>query len=73
MLARFETVMRTFGCHYNSESDEPIGCGRWGIDLPTIPARRLGPFRTKDEALDYRREFIIRTLKDNGRPEELPF
>jgi hypothetical protein len=55
------------------EITEPLPRCRWVIDLPLIGGKRFGPFRTKDEALDYRREYIIRTLKENSTVEELPF
>jgi hypothetical protein len=46
---------------------------RWVIDLPPIGNIRLGAFRTRDECLDARREYIIRTLSENSTPQELPF
>ena len=50
----------------------PARC-RWAIDLPTIEGKRLGVFHTKEDALDARREYIIRTLRENSTPVELPF
>ena len=56
------------------EPDEPtLPKCRWFIDLPLIGGQRLGAFRTKEECLDARREYIIRTLKENSEPAELPF
>ena len=55
------------------EPDEPIPKSRWIIDLPLIGGKRLGTFRTREDALDARREYIIRTLKENSEPKELPF
>jgi len=55
-----------------SKPDEPIQKSRWIIDLPLIGGTRLGTFRTREEALDARREYIIRTLKENSEPKELP-
>jgi hypothetical protein len=51
---------------------EPNLHGKWIIDLPPTDEIRLGPFRTQQEALDARREYIIRTLSVN-LPKELPF
>ena len=52
---------------------EPAQQSRWIVDIPPRDAIRLGSFRTKQEALDYRREYIIRTIKDTAEPIELPF
>jgi len=52
---------------------EPIRQTRWVVDLPAHPAVSLGSFRTKQEALDYRREYIIRTIRESADPIELPF
>jgi len=55
------------------ESDpEPLQKSRWVVDLPPREAMRLGSFRTKEEALDYRREYIIRSIREVD-PIELPF
>ena len=51
---------------------KPELSGGWIIDLPLIGGKRLGAFRTREEALDARREYIIRTLKENSEPKELP-
>jgi hypothetical protein len=51
---------------------EPTRVSRWVIDLPPRAAMRLGSFRTKEEALDYRREYIMRTIRE-AEPFELPF
>ena len=51
---------------------EPLLKSRWVLDLPPREAMRLGSFRTKEEALDYRREYIIRTIRE-AEPIELPF
>ena len=42
---------------------EPSLKTRWVVDLPPREAMRLGSFRTKEEALDYRREYIIRAIR----------
>jgi len=52
---------------------EPTRHARWIVDIPPCDAVRLGSFRTKQDALDYRREYIIRTIKEAGEPIELPF
>jgi hypothetical protein len=54
------------------ESETSTKQCRWVIDLPPRDAVRLGSFRTKEEALDYRREFIIRSIRE-VEPIELPF
>jgi len=61
--------------HRNNQpsSSEPQTIGRWIVDLPEIGNVRLGPFATKNEALDYRREYIIRKLTETNTAEELPF
>ena len=46
---------------------------RWVVDIPPHEGIRLGTFRTKNEALDYRREYIIRTIREAAEPIELPF
>ena len=51
---------------------EPTRQTRWVVDLPPRDAVRLGNFRTKQEALDYRREYIIRSIRE-ADPVELPF
>ena len=51
---------------------EPLAKTRWVVDLPPREAMRLGSFRTKQEALDYRREYIIRSIRET-EPIELPF
>ena len=52
--------------------NEPVLQSRWIVDLPPIGNIRLGPFRTKQEALDYRREYIIRKLTETNTAVELP-
>ena len=52
---------------------EPAQQSRWIVDIPSREGLRLGAFRTKQEALDYRREYIIRTIKESTDPIELPF
>jgi len=52
---------------------EPSHQSRWIVDVPPRNAIRLGSFRTKQEALDARREHIIRTIKEAAEPIELPF
>ena len=75
MLAKFEQFIDWL-CGHQTETiepdPEPLSKTRWVIDLPQRPATRLGTFRTKDEALDHRREFIIRTIREI-EPIELPF
>ena len=51
---------------------EPSLKTRWVVDLPSRNALRLGGFRTKQEAYDARREYIIRCIKET-EPIELPF
>jgi len=51
---------------------EPLPKTRWVVDLPERPAVRLGSFRTKQAALDYRREYLIRQFAEYD-PVELPF
>jgi len=67
------SLMRLFRRYEDPEPDEPIPRCRWVIDLPPIGNIKLGAFRTKEECLDARREYIIRTLKENSEPKELPF
>ena len=55
-----------------AKPDEPVRQSRWIVDLPPIGNIRLGPFRTKQEALDYRREYIIRKLTETNTAVELP-
>jgi len=50
----------------------PTEQSQWIVDLPPIGNIRLGPFRTKQEALDYRREYIIRKLTETNTAVELP-
>ena len=50
----------------------PAEQSQWIVDLPPIGNVRLGPFRTKQEALDYRREYIIRKLTETNTAVELP-
>jgi hypothetical protein len=57
---------------YQTSPPSSIPSGKWIIDLPPTDEMRLGPFRTQQEALDARREYIIRTLSVN-MPRELPF
>ena len=75
MLAKFERFIDwLFNHQASSETEpEPTRQTRWVVDLPPRDAIRLGSFRTKQEALDYRREYIIRTIKDTAEPIELPF
>lgn len=54
-------------------SIEPESSSRWIVNLPDIGNVRLGPFNTKEEALDRRREYIIRKLTETNVPIELPF
>ena len=75
MLAKLERFIDWLFCHQNEaiESEpEPTLKTRWVVDLPARPAMRLGNFRTEDEALDARREYIIRTIREVD-PIELPF
>jgi len=52
---------------------EPTSQSRWIVDVPPCKGIRLGSFRTKQEALDYRREYIIRTIREAAEPIEMPF
>ena len=52
---------------------EPTRQSQWIVDIPPHEGIRLGTFRTKQEALDYRREYIIRTIREAAEPIELPF
>jgi hypothetical protein len=69
----FDFLINKLRRHQEPEPDKPVSKCRWVIDLPTIEGQRLGPFRTKEEALDYRREYIIRKLTETNTAEELPF
>ena len=76
MLAQFEHFIDWLFARTSDdipEPPEPVRQTRWVVDLPPRDAVRLGSFRTKQEALDYRREYIIRTIKDTAEPIELPF
>ena len=75
MFAKFERFIDWLFNHPTpSESEpEPTRQTCWVVDLPPRDAVRLGSFRTKQEALDYRREYIIRTIRDSAEPIELPF
>ena len=52
---------------------EPTLQSKWVVDIPPREGIRIGTFRTKEEALDYRREYIIRTIRDAAEPIEMPF
>ena len=52
---------------------EPTLQSKWIVDIPPREGMRIGTFRTKQEALDYRREYIIRTLREAAEPIEMPF
>ena len=52
---------------------EPPQLSRWIVDIPPHEGMRIGTFRTKQEALDYRREYIIRTIREAAEPIEMPF
>ena len=72
MLALLDALLNRWCRSDASEPDEPVTKNGWIIDLPLIGGKRLGAFRTREEALDARREYIIRTLKENSEPKELP-
>ena len=77
MLAKFERFIDWLCGHQTEPIDlepetEPTLQTRWVVDLPPRDAVRLGDFRTKQEALDYRREYIIRSIRE-ADPVELPF
>jgi len=75
MLTQFENWIDWLCGNQTSsieQEPEPLPKSRWVVDLPPRPAIRLGTFRTKEEALDYRREFIIRAIREVD-PIELPF
>ena len=76
MFAPFERFMDWLFNHQTEPVEiepEPTRQTRWVVDLPPRDAVRLGSFRTRDEALDYRREYIIHTIKESAEPIELPF
>ena len=75
MLAQFEHFVDWLFNHQTAPIEtepEPTRQTRWVVDLPPRDAVRLGSFRTKQEALDYRREYIIRAIRETD-PIELPF
>jgi hypothetical protein len=75
MLTKLERFIDWLCGHSTATIDpepEPLLKTRWVVDLPPRDAIRLGGFRTKQEALDYRREYIIRTIRE-VEPVELPF
>jgi hypothetical protein len=45
---------------------------QWIVDLPLRPAIRLGPFRTRADALDYQLDYLIRQFEEADLTE-LPF
>jgi len=49
----------------HDEPNEPTEQSRWVVDISPRDAIRLGAFKTKQEAYDARREFIIQTLEEN--------
>jgi len=78
MLARFEHFIDWLFNHQTEPIEaepepEPTRQTRWVVDLPPRDAVRFEGFRSRQEALDYRREYIIRTIKEAGEPIELPF
>ena len=74
MLGLLEKLVDYICGHSHSPVEyEPAQRSCWIVDLPPRDAVRLGSFRTKDEALDARREHIIRTIKETAEPIELPF
>jgi hypothetical protein len=72
MFGLLTALTNVFRCKQDTEPDEPIPKGRWVIDLPEIGNVQLGPFRSQDEALEYRREYIIRKIRDKSEVYELP-
>jgi hypothetical protein len=72
MFALIDTLMNWRRRKFAPSSVEPVRQSRWIVDLPPIGNVRLGPFRTKQEALDYRREYIIRKLTETNTAVELP-
>ena len=72
MLALLDALLSRRPRSEPSKPDEPARQSRWIIDLPLIGGKRLGTFRTREDAHDARREYIIRTLKENSEPKELP-
>ena len=65
-------IERLVGRSPDELESEPEEQSRWIVDIPPRDGIRLGTFRTKQEALDYRREYIIRSIRDVD-PIELPF
>jgi hypothetical protein len=51
---------------------KPERDGKWVVDLPSRESISIGPFRTRQDALDYRREYLIRQFSEVD-PKELPF
>ena len=75
MLATFEHLVDWLCGHQPEPSEpdpEPPPQSRWVVDLPPRNAIRLGSFRTKQEALDARREYVIHSIRES-EPMELPF
>ena len=75
MLATFEHLVDWLCGHQTEPSEpepEPPQQSRWAVDVPARNALRLGTFRTREEALDYRREYIVRAIREID-PIELPF
>jgi len=76
MLTKFERFIDWLCGHQTEPIDlepEPTQQSRWIVDIPPCEGIRLGTFGSKQEALDYRREYIIRTLRQSAEPIEMPF
>jgi len=75
MLAKLEHFIDWLFANHTTTVEpepEPTRQTRWIVDLPSRDAVRLGSFRTKEEALDYRREYIIQSIRE-AEPIEMPF
>jgi hypothetical protein len=71
MLAFLEILIESL-CGKSTPPVETKRDGQWVVDLPSREGIRLGPFRTRQDALDYRREYLIKQFAEVD-PKELPF
>jgi hypothetical protein len=51
---------------------EPPQEGKWVVDVPPRAGVRLGPFKTRADALDYQLDYLIRQFEEADLTE-LPF
>ena len=73
MFGLLTALTNVFRRKQDPAPEEPAPKGRWMIDLPEIGNVQLGPFRSQEEAFDYRREYIIRKIRDKSEVYQLPF